>query len=58
MKALLSLFVLCAALGSAAASSAAAPAVGCDGFLWPLATEITWMKSDGSENVATGATLP
>lgn len=53
-----SLLLACAILISATASSAAAPAVGCDGFLWPLATEIAWMKSGDSENVATGATLP
>lgn len=58
MKTLLSLFIACAALVSAAASSVAAPAVGCDGFLWPLATEIAWMKSDGTEKVDSGSTLP
>jgi hypothetical protein len=58
MKTLLSFFIACGALVSAVGSSMAAPAVGCEGFLWPLATEIAWMKSDTSENAASGATLP
>ena len=36
----------------------AAPAVGCDGFLWPLKTEIALLTSPDSETVATGATVP
>ena len=52
------LLLACAALVAGAAPSAAAPAVGCEGFLWPLATEIAWMKATDSETVATGASLP
>ncbi|HEX2842845.1 hypothetical protein [Hyphomicrobium sp.] len=36
----------------------AADATGCEGFLWPLATELSWMKASDSEATASGATLP
>jgi len=55
------LLILLAGCGSVlcapAANAGAATAKGCEGFLWPLATELAWMKADTSENVASGATL-
>lgn len=45
--------LLCAALPAATAR-----ATGCDGFLWPLATERAWMTAADSTAVASGATLP
>lgn len=35
----------------------AAGETGCSSFLWPLETELGWMKSPDSENVASGTTL-
>lgn len=35
----------------------AAPGVGCDGFLWPLATELTWMQSSTPDAVPSGAKI-
>lgn len=54
--------ILLAACGAAllalpAGPAAAAGASGCDGFLWPLATELAWMKAADSEKIASGATL-
>ena len=54
-------FVLLAGLGAMiaapAAHAGAAAAKGCDAFLWPLATELAWMKADDGEKLASGATL-
>lgn len=42
----------------AAVPAQAAPAVGCEGFLWPLAEEIAQIKASDSVAVESGATLP
>ena len=57
MRTFLILLAGCGALLAPAASAVAAGATGCEGFLWPLATELTWMKTATAENVASGATL-
>lgn len=46
-----------AALVCLPAAARAAEAAGCDGFLWPLATELAWMKAEAAEQAASGATL-
>lgn len=56
-KFLTALVGACTLLAALAAPAAAAGATGCDGFLWPLATELAWMKGADSEKVAPGATL-
>jgi len=45
-------------LASAAVPVHAADAKGCEGFLWPLATELAWMRASESETVASGASIP
>lgn len=54
------LFITLFALASlaAAANPVVAAGKGCEGFLWPLATELAWMKAEDSETVSAGATLP
>jgi len=54
---ILMLLVGCGALLAAPIEGRAAPGTGCDGFLWPLATEIAWIKADDSEKIASGAKL-
>ncbi|MGE0024888.1 MAG: hypothetical protein AB7S70_14800 [Hyphomicrobium sp.] len=44
-------------IACAAAPVRAADAKGCEGFLWPLATELAWMRAPESEKVASGASL-
>lgn len=59
MRKLLIVLASVGALLSAAVTRAtAADATGCEGFLWPLTTELSWMKASDSEATATGATLP
>jgi hypothetical protein len=58
MRKFLLLLAGAGALLAATPLPAAAEAKGCDGFLWPLATELAWMKADSSEKIASGATLP
>jgi hypothetical protein len=57
MKKRLALFAACGALLAASSPALAAKGVGCDGFLWPLATEMAWIKSDDSAKMASGSTL-
>ncbi len=56
------LLIVLASLGTLLSAhvtrAAAADATGCEGFLWPLTTELAWMKATDSEGVASGATLP
>jgi hypothetical protein len=40
---------------AAPAPAFATPGVGCDGFLWPLATELAWMQSSAPDAVPSGA---
>jgi hypothetical protein len=47
-----------AVLAVAPSCAFAAGAKGCEAFLWPLATELAWMKAADSEMAAAGATLP
>jgi hypothetical protein len=58
MKDRLLLLGACAAILAAASPTFAAKGVGCDGFLWPLATELAWIRSDDSTKVASGISLP
>lgn len=55
------LFLILSGVGMLWATSAhpvtAADAKGCEGFLWPLATELSWMNAADAEKVASGATL-
>ncbi|MCC7252297.1 hypothetical protein [Hyphomicrobium sp.] len=52
------LLIALAILGALHATpTRAAGGKGCDGFLWPLATELSWMKAADSAEVASGATL-
>ncbi len=55
------LIALVAGLGTLLAASssplAAADAKGCEDFLWPLATELAWMRAADSEKVASGGSL-
>lgn len=48
---------LAALLGTSVQTVAAAEEKGCEGLLWPLATELSWMNAAGAEKVASGATL-
>lgn len=53
------LLILIAGCGTLLAMPAvAAGETGCDGFLWPLTTELSWMKGADSEKVVSGITLP
>jgi hypothetical protein len=58
MRRVLILLAGCAAVLAAAVPASAAGETGCSGFLWPLETELAWMKAAESEKVASGATLP
>ena len=57
MRKLLILLASSAALAVSAAPGSAAGGPGCSDFLWPLETELSWMKSADSEKVASGTTL-
>jgi hypothetical protein len=58
MRKLLILLAGCGTIFAAPPTNVtAAGAKGCDGFLWPLATERAWLRADDSEKVASGATL-
>ncbi|MDQ8699612.1 hypothetical protein [Hyphomicrobium sp. LHD-15] len=48
----------CASLLAAAYPALAAKGTGCDGFLWPLTTEIAWLQTANSEKLASGSKLP
>jgi len=54
----LSVLATCALLSSAALAAAAEPAAtGCTSFLWPLETELAWMKAPDAEQADSGATI-
>lgn len=57
MKTILSRIAACLCALATTAPAVAAPGVGCDGFLWPLATELAWMRADAPEKVASGTRL-
>jgi len=58
MRKLLILLAGCGAILAAPTTNAtAAGAKGCEGFLWPLATELAWLRADDSEKVPSGAAL-
>jgi hypothetical protein len=56
-KLLILLAGLSAALACPTTSAFAAGAVGCESFLWPLATELAWIRSADSEKAVSGAKL-
>lgn len=58
MRRLLILLASCGAMLAATGPAPAAGETGCSGFLWPLETELAWMKGADSEKVASGASLP
>ncbi len=58
MRKLLIGFTSVGALLSVQVTGATAAGTGCDAFLWPLTTELAWMKAADSETAASGATLP
>lgn len=53
----LTLIAACGAMLAASSPALAAKGVGCNGFLWPLATELAWIKSDDSAKITSGSTL-
>lgn len=57
MRASLAGIAVCLMVLAAPLSASAEEAAGCDGFLWPLATEIAWFKADTGEKAASGARL-
>jgi hypothetical protein len=48
----------CGVLFTSPGTANAAEAGACSDFLWPLATELAWMKAPDSQPAASGATLP
>ncbi len=46
-----------ASLLAAASPAFAAKGTGCDGFLWPLTTELAWLQSANPEKLASGGKL-
>lgn len=57
MRTLLILLVSSTMLAASTAPGVAAGETGCSDFLWPLETELGWMRSTDSEKVASGRTL-
>ena len=52
------LLIVVAGCGSILAGPSYAAGEGCSDFLWPLETELSWMKAPDSEKVASGVTIP
>jgi hypothetical protein len=51
------LIVAASTLLAGASPSFAAKGIGCDGFLWPLTTELAWLQASNPEKAASGSSL-